>query len=100
MNCEKWRGSWSQCVRKTKGASREPASPPVQPFVAYATKVRPDGLSVVGGSGLDGVSPHPEKIYKCIKLIVANRCLWREKDRFTSPHFPGLKIKGVTIFKK
>src|SRR5438034_4100495 len=66
-------------------ATHEPSSPPVQPFVAYATKGccrrflasmrdfeivgathEPGGarlrralISVVGRSGLDGVSPHP-----------------------------------------
>jgi Uma2 family endonuclease len=25
---------------------------------------------------------------------------YTEKDTFSSPHFPGLKIKGATVFKK
>ncbi|HYT61939.1 MAG TPA: Uma2 family endonuclease [Haliangiales bacterium] len=25
---------------------------------------------------------------------------WSEKDTFASPHFPGLKIKGATVFKR
>ncbi|PYK98161.1 MAG: Uma2 family endonuclease [Verrucomicrobia bacterium] len=48
------------------------------------------------------IDPEPKLVHVYFLQKDAERpaAIYREQDTFTSPHFPGLKIKGVTIFKK
>src|SRR6266567_2255005 len=39
-------------------------------------------------------------VYFMHKFFVFHEATSTEKDRFSSPHFPGLMIKGATVFKR
>ncbi len=61
-----------------------------QPDLVFVSR---KNLSILTHAGADHV-------YFLQKDAERPAATWSEKDTFASPHFPGLKIKGATVFKR